>query len=72
MRLIGPDDGERQEATDGEGLELTEAVARAIYDAMRENDPEGRRHPWMPGGNSWKQEEARSRARAALAEADCG
>jgi hypothetical protein len=50
--------------------ELAEAVARAIYDAMRENDPEGRDRPWVPGGNSRKQEEARSRARAALAEAD--
>jgi hypothetical protein len=48
---------------------LADAVARAIYDAMRENDPEGRDRPWVPGGNSRKQEEARSRARAALAEA---
>jgi hypothetical protein len=48
---------------------LREAVARAIYDAMRVNDSEGRDRPWVRGGNSLKQEEARRRARAALAEA---
>ena len=46
---------------------LREAVAEAIYDAMRENDPEGANRPWVPGGNSIKQDEARRRARAALA-----
>lgn len=45
---------------------VAEAVAEAIYDAMRENDPEGSRKPWVPGGNSLKQGEARRRARAAL------
>jgi hypothetical protein len=51
------------------GPGLTEVVACAIYDAMREADPEGRNHPWVPGGNSRKQEEARRRARTALAAA---
>lgn len=45
---------------------LREAVAEAIYDAMRENDPRGRQHPWVPGGNSDKQDEARRRADRAL------
>ena len=45
---------------------LREAVAEAIYDAMRENDPEGQTRPWIAGGNSRKQDEARRRARAAL------
>jgi hypothetical protein len=44
---------------------LVEAVAEAIYDAMRENDPKGKNRPWVPGGNSDKQDEARSRARRA-------
>jgi hypothetical protein len=51
-------------AGDGDGL--AERVAEAIYDAMRENDPEGRNRPWVPRGNSQKQDEARRRAAAAL------
>ncbi len=43
-----------------------ERVAEAIYDALRENDPEGKGRPWVPGGNSLKQDEARRCARAAL------
>lgn len=46
--------------------ELEEAVAEAIYDVMRKSDPEGTVYPWVPGGNSFKQEEARRRARNAL------
>ncbi len=42
----------------------TEVVAEAIYDAMRENDPEGKDKPWVFRGNSLKQDEARQRARA--------
>lgn len=48
-----------------------ESVAHAIYDAMRENDPEGQSHPWVERGNSLKQDEARQRARAALASGTC-
>ncbi len=43
-----------------------ERVAEAIYNAMRENDPKGQRYPWVPGGNSQKQDTARRQARAAL------
>jgi hypothetical protein len=48
------------------GSGLRERVAEAIYDAMRENDPEGASKPWVPGGNSRKQDEARHRADHAL------
>ena len=41
---------------------LTELVAEAIYDAMREHDPAGQKRPWVTGGNSLKQDEARQRA----------
>ncbi len=45
----------------------TERVAEAIYNAMREpQEPEGNRYPWVSGGNSLKQDEARRRARVAL------
>ncbi len=49
---------------------LREAVAEAIYDAMREQDPEGREKPWVPRGNSHKQNEARRRADAALSHSE--
>ena len=49
-----------------------EHIARAIYDAMRDHDPEGKHRPWVAGGNSIEQDEARSRARAALAAARGG
>jgi hypothetical protein len=46
---------------------LEEAVAAAIYDALRAHDPVGSGIPWVPGGTSYMQNEARRRARAALA-----
>ncbi len=48
------------------GEPLVERVAKAIYDAMRCGDPEGQRRPWIPGGNSLKQSEAREMARIAI------
>lgn len=64
-RILATLDALRAEHSDSEPG-LRERVAEAIYDAMRENDPEGRDRPWVPGGNSLKQEEARGRARLAL------
>lgn len=46
--------------------EVVERVAEAIYNAMRDGDEEGKRYPWVPGGNSLKQDEARRMAREAL------
>lgn len=43
-----------------------EKEAILIYDAMRVNDPEGANKPWVSGGNSLKQDEARRAARAKL------
>lgn len=39
--------------------------AKVIYDERRQGDPEGMLHPWVEGGNSLKQDEAR---RAAIVE----
>jgi hypothetical protein len=47
-------------------VEMIEKVAEAIYNAMRKEDPEGRRYSWVPRGNSQKQDLARVLARAAL------
>jgi hypothetical protein len=49
---------------------LAELVAREIYDAMRDHDPEGKHRPWVDGGNSLKQDEARTRAKPILATVD--
>ena len=46
-----------------------ERVAEALYDALRADHPEGKDRPWVPGGNSLKQDEARRLARIALAAA---
>lgn len=43
-----------------------ERIASAIYEKMRAHDSEGQKYPWVPGGNSHKQKEAREYARAAL------
>lgn len=63
-RLLLTLDRDRSIATE----RIEEAVAIAIYDDMRMRDPEGRNRPWVPGGNSLKQVEARQRARAALSQ----
>lgn len=52
--------------TPHEASDVVERVAQAIYDTMRAYDDEGARYPWVPGGNSHNQDEARRRARAAL------
>lgn len=46
--------------------EDVERMAEEIYNEMRKDSPEGQKYPWVPGGNSNMQEEARSRARARL------
>jgi hypothetical protein len=46
-----------------------ETAAKAIYERMAALDPEGRKYPWQPGGNSHKQTEARGYAAAAFAAA---
>ncbi len=46
--------------------DVIESVAEAIYDAMREDHDGGTNKPWVAGGNSLKQDEARRRARRAL------
>ena len=49
--------------------ELTEKVARAIYDLFEydsEHNPGFEKPEWFPSGNSFKQEEARDYAQAAI------
>lgn len=52
-----------------EVVDEVEALAIEIYDEMRKGDPEGEKTPWVPGGNSTKQDEARALARRRLEDA---
>ena len=58
--------GRSPEGTDLRSTPQVEAVAEAIYDAMRDPIGGGEDKPWVPRGNSLMQDEARRRARAAL------
>lgn len=46
--------------------DMVELAAEAIYDLMPFDEPHGTKPAWVPRGNSLKQDEARSYARAAI------
>ena len=46
--------------------ETFERLAFVVYEKMRAKDPEGEKYPWVPNGNSHKQNEAREYVRAVL------
>jgi hypothetical protein len=49
------------------GRAALEVAAQVIYGQMQTGDPEGEKYPWVLGGNSLKQDEARAEAKARLA-----